>query len=161
MTTLMTPTIPGTVDVFNADYRFHYTAPWPRALRLLLRGKARVIEAHSPAVHIRSASDTIELPVSVVLDEYHYVPYRRLTEKVSRRGVLVRDKHTCAYCRGRATTIDHVLPKAQGGRDEWENLVAACASCNGFKADRTPQQAGMKLLWQPYAPKDKDRFAAV
>jgi 5-methylcytosine-specific restriction endonuclease McrA len=70
--------------------------------------------------------------------------------------VLARDRETCQYCGaqpGRAhLTIDHVLPRAQGGTTAWENVVAACAACNHRKANRTPQQAGMSLARLPRRP---------
>jgi 5-methylcytosine-specific restriction endonuclease McrA len=70
--------------------------------------------------------------------------------------VLARDRETCQYCGaqpGRAhLTIDHVLPRAQGGNTTWENVVAACSACNHRKANRTPQQAGMALAHSPRRP---------
>ncbi|RDI30224.1 HNH endonuclease [Rhodococcus sp. AG1013] len=58
--------------------------------------------------------------------------------------------------RGRtgARTVDHVFPRSRGGGDTYDNLVAACADCNGRKADRTPEEAGMPLLWIPRAPRE-------
>ena len=64
----------------------------------------------------------------------------------------MRDRHRCAYCGRRATTVDHVLPRSHGGRDTWLNTVAACAADNHSKADRTPEQAGMRLLVRPFEP---------
>lgn len=150
--------IPATVDVFNADYALHSTAPWSRAFLLLLKGKAYAVENHSPAVHIRSAGgEVMELPASVVLAEYAHKPYT--PQRCSKIGVLRRDKHTCAYCGAKANTVDHVLPRSRGGADSWINLVAACQTCNGRKGDRTPSEAGMKLRWEPYEPRGKVRFA--
>ena len=67
-----------------------------------------------------------------------------------------RDHMTCAYCGGRfddrRLTREHILPVSQGGQDEWLNVVAACRGCNGHKANRTPEQASMRLLFAPYAP---------
>ncbi|WP_114906994.1 HNH endonuclease [Ornithinimicrobium murale] len=83
-------------------------------------------------------------------------------------GVKVRDHHQCAYC-GRpqakvetpppgtpAITVDHVVPRAHGGQSTWENCVAACWICNWDKADRTPEQAGLVLLWEPFVPTTYD-----
>ena len=67
-----------------------------------------------------------------------------------------RDNYLCMYCGGKFNhaqlTRDHVVPRAQGGLDIWENVVAACARCNHFKADRTPEQAEMALLAIPFRP---------
>jgi 5-methylcytosine-specific restriction endonuclease McrA len=99
----------------------------------------------------------IELPMSVALREYIHIPYKP-ANRVTREGVMRRDGHTCAYCCGRADTVDHVLPRSRGGGDNWFNLVAACQSCNGLKGDRTPQEAGMSLIREPFEPKERDRF---
>lgn len=67
-----------------------------------------------------------------------------------------RDLNICAYCGeefGRGTlTRDHVMPSARGGRDVWTNVVAACRPCNERKGCRTPEEAGMPLLFVPYQP---------
>ena len=131
-----------TVEVYNADYRVLSRIPWQEAVRLILRGAVYVIDVHNPAVHIHSPSLVIELPVSVALREYVHIPYKA-DNRVTRDGVLRRDGYICTYCRGRADTVDHILPRSRGGGDTWFNLVAACQSCNGLKGDRTPQEAGM------------------
>jgi 5-methylcytosine-specific restriction endonuclease McrA len=149
-----------TVEVYNADYRVLSRIPWQDAVRLILRGAVYVIDVHSPAVHVRSPSLVIELPVSVALREYVHIPFKPYT-RVTRDAVLRRDGHTCLYCGGRADTVDHVLPRCRGGGDNWFNLVGACQPCNGNKGDRTPQEAGMSLIREPYEPKQRDRFRAA
>lgn len=156
----MTTAIPRSVEVFNADYRLFGHVTWMDAIRLLMRDAVHVVETHSPAVHIHSPSCVMELPASVVLKKYAHRPFKVTGERATRDGILCRDKHTCAYCGGRATTIDHIMPKSRGGGDTWLNLIAACASCNGRKSDRTPEEVGMKLLWEPYVPNEKDRFVS-
>lgn len=156
----MTALIPRTVEVFNADYRTFGHVPWTEAVKLILRGVVNAVEFHSPSVHIHSPSHVIELPSSVVLIQYAHRPYRPHPEgKATREAILVRDKHTCAFCGGKASTIDHVMPRSRGGGDTWLNLVAACETCNGRKADKTPEEAGMPLLWHPYEPREKDKFS--
>ena len=95
--------------------------------------------------------------MSVALREYVHIPYKAVN-RVARDGVLRRDGRICAYCGGRADTVDHVLPRCRGGGDTWFNLVAACQSCNGLKGDRTPQEAGMTMIREPFEPKERDRF---
>jgi 5-methylcytosine-specific restriction endonuclease McrA len=146
-----------TVEVCNADYRVLSRIPWQEAVRLILRGAVYVIDVHLPAVHLHSPSLVIELPVSVALREYVHIPYKSCN-RVTRDGVLRRDRNICAYCGGRADTVDHVLPRCRGGGDTWFNLVAACQSCNGFKGDRTPQEAGMTMIREPFEPKERDSF---
>jgi 5-methylcytosine-specific restriction endonuclease McrA len=146
-----------TVEVYNADYRVPSRVRWQEAVRLILRGAVYVIGVHNPAVHVHSPSLVIELPVSVALREYVHIPYEPVS-CVTRDGVLRRDRYVCAYCGGHADTVDHVLPRCRGGGDIWFNLVAACQCCNGLKGDRTPQEAGMAMIREPFEPKERDRF---
>jgi 5-methylcytosine-specific restriction endonuclease McrA len=91
-------------------------------------------------------------PSIVRLSVYVRVPFKKIV--LSRKNILRRDGHRCQYC-GRADvtlTVDHILPKSRGGSDSWENLVAACVSCNNSKGDRTPSDAGMNLLRKPIKP---------
>lgn len=141
------------VRVFNADYSDHGHISWQDAVGMLLREAAHVLETHVPPRVVRSPTVEIELPKSLMLARYVHVPYRRDTDHATRGDVLARDKHTCGYCGGRANTYDHVLPRSRGGADTWFNLVAACGPCNWSKADRTPEEAGMRLLWEPYRPR--------
>ncbi|MER7350179.1 HNH endonuclease [Streptomyces aurantiacus] len=136
--------------VLNASFEPLSTVTLNRAVVLVLQDKAVVEQSH-PALRVRAA--TVELPVPRVirLCRYVRVPFRRRAPW-SRRGVLVRDQHRCAYCGRRATTVDHVVPRSQGGADSWLNTVASCAMDNHRKADRTPEQAGMPLLRQPFEP---------
>lgn len=76
--------------------------------------------------------------------------------RMSRRAIWQRDDYRCQYCKIRPgsenLSIDHIIPKSQGGKTTWINVVLACIDCNGKKADRTPQQAGMKLMKEPRVP---------
>ena len=146
-----------TVEVYNADYRVLSRIPWQEAIRLILRGAVYVIDLHSPAVHIHSPSLVIELPISVALREYAHIPYKA-AHRVTRDGVLRRDRHICVYCGGHADTVDHVLPRCRGGGDTWFNLAAACQPCNGRKGDRTPREAEMIMIREPFEPKQRDKF---
>jgi 5-methylcytosine-specific restriction endonuclease McrA len=81
----------------------------------------------------------------------------------SRRNIFKRDHSTCQYCGGRPgsaeLTIDHVIPRAQGGLSTWENCALACVACNAKKANRTPEQAHMKLRRSPFRPSWKPIYA--
>jgi 5-methylcytosine-specific restriction endonuclease McrA len=78
-----------------------------------------------------------------------YVPF-------SRANIYARDHHSCQYCgHGHSTselTFDHVVPVAQGGRKDWDNIVTCCITCNRKKGGRTPEQAGMRLIRHPRKP---------
>jgi hypothetical protein len=76
--------------------------------------------------------------------------------------LFLRDRMTCAYCGrrfpARALQCEHIVPESRGGAWSWMNLVAACAGCNGRKAARTPEEAGMPLLFLPYVPSRFEDF---
>lgn len=148
-----------TVEVYNADYRVLRRIPWQEAIQLILRKAVYIVDVRDPAVHVRSPSLTVEVPMSVALREYVHIPHRaRPGRRVTREEILRRDRGTCVYCGSRADTVDHVLPRCCGGGDTWINLAAACQDCNGRKDDRTPVEAGMAMLWEPFEPKARDRF---
>lgn len=149
----------GTI-VLNASYEVLTSVPWQRAITLLVTGAAEVIEVDESRP-IRSQKLWMAYPKVIRLVRYVLVRLDRAIRKartVSKRGVLERDKYVCAYCGGHGDTIDHVLPQSRGGPNTWTNLVAACKPCNNSKDDKLPEEAGMRLLWEPYAP---DAFAEV
>ena len=144
----------GSVLVLNASFEPLSVVSTQRAIVLLLKEKAEVIEAAEAVLR----SEHLSLPVPLVIRLVYYVriPYQ-ITLPVSRRALLVRDRYTCQYCGdqpGRLhLTIDHVFPKSRGGATSWENVVAACKRCNGKKGNKTPSEANMKLLSEPARPK--------
>jgi 5-methylcytosine-specific restriction endonuclease McrA len=140
--------------VLNASFEPLSTVSLRRAVVLILQDKAVVEQAH-PRLRIRAAAVDLPVPRVIRLCRYVRVPFRRQASW-SRRGVLVRDRNRCAYCGRRATTVDHVVPRSRGGGDTWLNTVAACAEDNHRKADRTPEQAGMRLLITPFEPTPAD-----
>ncbi|PSL01887.1 5-methylcytosine-specific restriction endonuclease McrA [Haloactinopolyspora alba] len=138
--------------VLNASYEPLAVVPVRRAVILVLTEKAVMEHADSGKL-IRSATRELPTPLVVRLLRFVRVPYRRKVPW-SRSGVLDRDGRRCAYCGGRASSIDHLVPTSRGGASRsWRNTVASCVACNQAKADRTPAEAGMRLLVQPYEPK--------
>lgn len=111
-----------------------------------LTGLQSIIEVH-PIVALRGAARINLFDVQPVL---------------AREKLLRRDRCTCAYCgecfAEAELTLEHIVPQARGGKSTWMNLVAACQPCNSRKADRTPEQAGMPLLYLPYAPSRFEDF---
>ncbi|MEU3106235.1 HNH endonuclease [Streptomyces griseoflavus] len=140
--------------VLNASFEPLSTVTLNRAVVLVLQDKAVVEQAH-PELRMRGAAVDIPAPRVIRLCQYVRVPFRKQAPW-SRRGVLVRDRHRCAYCGRRATTVDHVVPRSRGGQDTWLNTVASCAEDNHRKANRTPEQAGMPLLREPFEPTPAD-----
>lgn len=83
--------------------------------------------------------------------------FRKTSPTLTNSALFARDKFLCGYCgsayKKHDLTRDHVVPRAQFGLDTWTNTITACRSCNNYKADKTPEQAGMELLFLPYLPK--------
>ncbi len=137
------------VVVLNASFEPLGVVPLSRALVFLLRERATIVDA-VPGRTVRSAEAEFPMPRVVQFREMVRVPYRYGAVAWTRQGLLERDNYECCYCdRRRATTVDHVLPKSRGGYDHWLGTVAACGPCNNKKADRTPEEAGMKMRFQP------------
>ncbi|CAN5570020.1 HNH endonuclease [soil metagenome] len=135
--------------VLNASYEPLCVVPTRRAVVLILAEKAIVVEVGDELMH--SATATIQVPHVVKLCRYVRVPYRRQIP-LTRRAVLARDAHRCVYCTVRADTIDHVVPRSRGGRNEWTNVVAACARCNHRKGARLLSEIGWTLPRPPAQP---------
>ncbi len=136
--------------MLNAGYEPLAIVSFRRAIVLVLAGKAAVLETHADDVVGLTAR--FPRPAVILLTRYVRAPYSAGVP-VSRRGVLRRDGHRCAYCRGPATTVDHVLPRSRGGPDSWTNLVASCVRCNNRKGNRTPEEVGWPLVVRPYVPR--------
>lgn len=142
----------------NAAYQVVSRVPWQRAVTLVVTDVVDVVERHPTRVIHSAGGLAIPLPTIVRQRRYVHVPpaARPHGDRATRAGILRRDKWTCGYCGERGSTLDHVIPQSRGGEDTWDNLITACAACNHAKADRTPVEAGMKLLWLPYAPTGHD-----
>jgi 5-methylcytosine-specific restriction endonuclease McrA len=140
----------GHVLVLNHDYRALCVCSVERAVILLILRKAELVHAEEGRA-LRSSRVHHPWPSIVRLKVYVHVPYKKIM--LSRRNILRRDRHHCQYCgSGDRLTLDHVLPKSRGGKDTWENLVAACVPCNNRKGNRTPEEAGMPLTRRPFRP---------
>jgi 5-methylcytosine-specific restriction endonuclease McrA len=141
-----------------------------RAFLLLFGGAALAIDESGdmhdfPAwrrLPVRAHDDELpvvggKLRVPRVLHLRRYERMRRPVIRLTRKNVMLRDAHQCQYCARRPPVrdlnIDHVVPRSRGGEDSWENLVTACRVCNLHKGRRTPDEASMRLLRAPSAPR--------
>jgi 5-methylcytosine-specific restriction endonuclease McrA len=112
--------------------------------------------AFEPEAHdwIRTVRFQIAVPKVIRLLGYDKLP--RSDVKLNRRNLFARDHNRCQYCGRRFPTselsIDHLVPRARGGKTCWENVVCACAGCNAKKGGRTPKQANMQLVAKPRRP---------
>lgn len=120
-----------------------------RAVTKILNGKAIPVDNSPKFFHAENEM----LPIPYVAQMTYMVTRKRRGRiGFSRRGVLLRDNYTCAYCGKRADTIDHVIPKALGGTNSYENCVAACYTCNNKKSDTTLEKMGWSLGFRPATP---------
>ncbi len=174
-TVLQHPTL-----VLNRNWQPVRVATVARALVMIFQGTARAVDPEDFQTYawedwsrlrprkgdrfIQAVTMRLRAPEVVTLTRYDGLPTAIVT--FSRRNLFKRDRYACQYCGiqpgPELLTIDHVTPRSQGGASNWENCVLACVECNKRKADRTPEQAGMRLrrkpsrpAWQPlYASRD-------
>jgi len=141
------------VLVLNATYEPLSIVSVQRAIVLLLKEKAELIEAAEERLHAMRTS--VAVPLVIRLVYYVRIP-RQVALAPSRHSVLLRDNSTCQYCGatpGRAgLTLDHVMPRSRGGLTTWDNIVVACRACNMRKGGRTPEEANMVLRGRPGRP---------
>lgn len=140
----------GPVLVLNANFEPINVCDTPRALGLILMGRATLII--NGRGEVKTVSATYPAPSVIRLNRMIRRP--RAVVRLTKREVFRRDDYTCQYCGQHTTrpTIDHVVPKHLGGTHSWNNLVTACPSCNHRKGGRTPEQAQMLLRRQPGLP---------
>jgi 5-methylcytosine-specific restriction endonuclease McrA len=156
--------------VLNRSWTAIATTTVREAVTMLFKGSARAIHTDTFEAHefhtwadlavppdqpcIKTVSLRLRVPEVIVLTGYNSMPATKVV--FSRRNLYRRDKNTCQYCGDRPGTaelsIDHVTPRARGGRTTWENCVLACVRCNRRKGSRTTDAAGLTLLKPPEAP---------
>lgn len=138
------------VIVLNSDMTILGTTTWKRAVRLLITGKAEALAQSDTKIH-----PTMFIPKVIRLIK----AIRSLWKKEvpwSKGAVHIRDQYVCQYCRDdipkKRATIDHVIPVAKGGKNNWGNTVCCCFDCNNKKGDMLPSEANMSLVRKPLQP---------
>jgi 5-methylcytosine-specific restriction endonuclease McrA len=158
------------VLVLNRSYLPIHVTSVQRALVLLYRGMAKAVDERYETFDFRAwrgleidAEDdaigivggALRIPRVILLAAFDRVPRRHV--RFSRTNIYARDRNTCQYCGRRHArsqlNLDHVVPRAQGGRSTWENVVCSCVECNRRKGGRTPKQAAMRLIRTPVKPR--------
>ncbi|MBP6508516.1 MAG: HNH endonuclease [Opitutaceae bacterium] len=147
-----------------------------RAFALLARGHAQVVHnddedfrtftmldwmdfsvSNPPLANlaVHTPTRTIRLPRVILLTFFDKLPCKEL--KLTRNNVFERDKNICQYCAKvfprEQLNLDHVIPRDDGGKTTWENIVCSCIKCNSRKANRLPHEAHMRLIRKPVRPK--------
>lgn len=142
----------------NASFEPLTMVPVKRALRLIIDGKAEIVEADQGRV-VRSERLTMPRPAVIRLTRFIHVP-RRFRRQVTNTFLFARDRYRCQYC-GRAAielrprealTRDHLVPLSRGGTNHWSNVVTACSTCNARKGHQLPEEIGMHPLSHPVEP---------
>ena len=141
----------------NASFEPLTMVPVRRALRLVIDGKAEIVEADGDL--IRSASLALPKPAIIRLVRFVHVP-RRFRRQVTNTFLFARDHYRCQFCHRTAPelrtreclTRDHLVPISRGGTNEWTNVVTACSTCNTRKGNRLPEECGMLPLTVPVEP---------
>lgn len=146
---------------------------WKKAMTLVYQGHADVVDENyrsfnfndwaelsaqmkdSPAGFVHTPTLKIAVPEIIRLTRYDKLP--KTDVKFTRKNIYEHYKHTCCYCGVKFSThdlnLDHVMPKSRGGKSDWANIVTSCIECNSRKDNRTPEEAGMKLLIKPSKPR--------
>ncbi|MCY2937570.1 MAG: HNH endonuclease [Planctomycetota bacterium] len=179
MSALVSP-LDSSVLVLNRLFMAVHVIPVKRAFTLLCKEVAEVVDpgdgqfttydfkswrevSEYRSRHFRQADDdwvrtvscVIQVPRVIRLTGYDRLPRQAI--KFNRRNIFARDANICQYCGKRFPTselsLDHVVPRSQGGGSSWENIVCACVACNVRKGGRTPRQSGMALIRRPEKPK--------
>jgi 5-methylcytosine-specific restriction endonuclease McrA len=142
----------GRVLVLNASYEPLNVCTVRRALVLILKEKAEVLERGDGV--LRSETLRIDRPEVIRLISFVRVPRDIHRRRITRKAVLARDGWTCQYCGSSkpSLTVDHVIPRSRGGESVWENIVASCAPCNRKKGNRLPQEIRMHPKRRPRPP---------
>ena len=135
--------------ILDMCYQPIHAVSFKKAVAYIVKGKVSVVDCYDIAIHT-----DWKMPAVVRLT--HWVSKKAGPVKFSKRNVLIRDNGRCQYCLQPVSkeelTFDHVVPRSRGGLRSWENIVIACRRCNSKKADKTPAEAGLRLLKQPVQP---------
>ena len=135
--------------ILNASYLPLGVCNSKRAICLYFLDKVDILMNYDDRVH----SPSMQMRVPSVVKLKKYVSFNSLDIVLNRKNLLMRDHSSCQYCGSKSNlTIDHIIPKQQGGKDSWENLIIACSPCNSRKGNKTPSEAEMKLLKIPKKP---------
>lgn len=164
--------------ILNNNYRPHESVDWKDAVTSMFGGKIEVLVQYDEVLttigrnhlktfpELRAAlrqvigtdTDSITIHVPAVAVLRRSVAKTKSGVKFSKLNVATRDNFCCQYCGDRLPlsrlNYDHVVPRVRGGKTVWDNIVMSCYPCNGKKAGRTPEQAGMKLLSVPRKPRE-------
>lgn len=142
--------------VLDVSYKPVAFCNWESAIKLIYEEVATVIKEDESGAELHSPSITLKVPRVIRVKNFVAKKFLR-SFSPNRKNIAVRDNNECQYCGEfvfeSESTLDHVFPRSRGGKNSWTNLVLACKPCNRYKANRTPEEAGLILRSKPYEPK--------
>lgn len=169
------------VLVLNRQFYAIHITHWQRALSLVYRGHAQVVDEdyrtysfedwrelsqemrEHPAGFVSTPSFRMAVPEVIALKLYDRLPVSEV--KFTRRNIYDHYGYKCCYCGAKFSTedlnLDHVVPRSKGGPTDWSNIVTSCIPCNLKKGDRRPEEAGLALQVHPARPRWKGRASLV
>lgn len=148
------------VLVLNADYSIIHIAPLKRIIHLCLSNKVNIVKYDNGYLH--PSIKITGIPKVVSLKRYINIPFK--VASINRKKIFQRDDYKCQYCNKqlntKTATIDHIIPKSRNNSpgNTWSNLVTCCKDCNNYKSDKTPEEIGMRLIKNPFVPKQKVNY---
>ncbi len=165
------------VLLLNRNFLALEVTSWRRALALVFRGRAAVVDEdsrthdftdwltlsqtieESPTGFVHTPRLRIAIPEVVALKVFGGAPRRGIP--FTRRNILLHYNHCCCYC-GKLLpagnlNLDHIVPRSRGGTTDWANTVPTCIPCNSRKGNRLPKEAGMSLRVKPTRPNGDSR----
>lgn len=135
--------------MLNYDYTPANVTNIPRAIKLVIKEKAEVIKEGTKT--LRSEKIIFKTPTIIRLLQYVKIKFFKVV--LTKRNILIRDNHQCVYCESKHNlTLDHLIPKSKGGKNDWLNLVTCCELCNKKKGDKTLEESKMILTYKPFKP---------
>jgi 5-methylcytosine-specific restriction endonuclease McrA len=149
--------------VLSSGYEPMNKITWKKAISLWFAGKVEIVEQYTDRF-IRTVDETFHVPAVVrflgnVAKKYIYSK----TIKFCKTNIFLRDHGLCQYCMKKLTIgtsdLEHIVPKSKGGTKSWTNIVLSCKPCNNKKKNRTPKEAGMTLIRNPFKPRTKKEYA--
>ena len=141
------------------DYTALRVIPVRQAFKLIFSDKAEIVRAFKDRV-VKTVNRAFNVPAVIrLLGKFKL----KFNVRLTRKNILIRDKFRCKYCgkegTGSTLTLDHIIPRSRGGKFTWQNIVASCLECNAKKGDRTPEEAGMRIMGA--APDRLDMYAYI
>ena len=137
------------VLVLNFDYTPINVTNTTRAVKLVIKEKAEIIKEGNKILR----SEKVNFKVPTIIRLLSYVKIKFFKVVLTKKNIFIRDSFKCIYCESNKNlTLDHLMPRSRGGKNDWYNLGTCCDTCNKKKGDKTPEESGMIPKHKPFKP---------